>query len=358
VRDRIDETQWVQFVERELNSVAALQNAPLEVSSVFFGGGTPSLMSGRAVEAILNRISRLWSVSMDAEVTLEANPNSVDQERFNAYRAAGVNRISIGVQSFEDNALRQLGRVHDSNEAKRAIQTAALIFPRVNFDLIYARPGQTAADWAKELQHALSLGTEHLSLYQLTIEQGTAFASLHRQGKLSLPDENTAAEMYELTQEMCEASGMCAYEVSNHASPGGESRHNLLYWRYGDYAGIGPGAHGRLTINGERWALQSERLPERWAARIESGATAFSMVRIPAAEAAREQVLMNLRINEGLHLSSLASRWGMTIPAERLVALQQLRLIKVANGTVSATPRGRLVLNRVIGELAESLGAV
>ena len=355
VRQRIDEAQWLGFIEQELSRIAGMQHQRPEVRTVFFGGGTPSLMSGRAVGTVLNAISNLWPIAPDAEITLEANPNSVERERFRDYRAAGVNRVSIGVQSFDDRALRHLGRLHSAGEAKQAIETALATFTSVNFDLIYARPEQTLREWAAELQTALQFGTEHLSVYQLTIEQGTAFASLYRQGKLAMPDEDTAADFYQLTQEICEEASLPGYEVSNHARPGKESRHNLLYWRYGDYAGVGPGAHGRLTVNGERWGVESERLPERWAAGIASDRAGHSMFRIPAAEAAREQVLMNLRITEGLNLADLAQRWGATIPAQRLENLCQLGLISVSRGQVAATPKGRMVLNRVIGELADSL---
>lgn len=358
VRDHIDETQWVELIQRELKNIAALLNPAREVSSIFLGGGTPSLMSGSAVGAVLDTISNLWPIAVDAEITLEANPNSVEQGRFKEYRAAGVNRVSIGVQSFDDRALRQLGRLHGADEAKQAIQTALGTFPRVNFDLIYARPGQTAGEWAAELELALKFGTEHLSVYQLTIEKGTAFASLHRQGKLVLPDEDVSADLYQVTQDICGAAGMRAYEVSNHSRPGEESRHNLLYWRYGDYAGVGPGAHGRLTIDGRRWGVESERFPERWAGRIASAGAAYSKFEISACEAAREQVLTNLRIEEGLDIDDLAERWAMTISADRLKRLAKLDLITVTEERIAATAKGRLVLNQVIRELSDSLQPV
>jgi|SRR5690348_9876750 len=355
VRERIDETQWIRLVETELTAMTRLRMDWPQVESVFFGGGTPSLMSGRAVGAVLDTIFRLWKVNALAEITLEANPNSVERERFGDYRAAGVNRVSIGVQSFDDPALRQLGRAHNSEEAKRAVQTAKSIFPRVNFDLIYARPQQSVDEWVRELNQALQFGTEHLSLYQLTIEQGTAFAGLYRQGKLKLPDEDLAADFYAATQEICEAAGLPAYEISNHARPGQESRHNLLYWRYGDYAGVGPGAHGRLTIEGRRYASETERLPEKWTARVGSKGQGFSLSEICPRDAAKEHLLMGLRISEGVNLAEFATRWKLAPSGERLQRLQEMELIIVQHGYLSVSRAGRLVLNRVTHELTESL---
>jgi len=355
VRERIDEAQWIRLVLAELSAMARLRDEWPQVESVFFGGGTPSLMSGRAAAEILQAIGRLWKISTRAEITLEANPNSVERERFRDYRAAGVNRVSIGVQAFDDAALKQLGRAHDSNEAERAVETARLIFPRVNFDLIYARPQQTVAAWADELKDALRFQTEHLSVYQLTIEHGTAFAALHRQGKLAMPDEDLSAEFYAVTQEICEAAGLPAYEISNHARPGQESQHNLLYWRYGDYAGVGPGAHGRLTIRGQRYATQAERLPEKWAARIETTGQGFSLCEVSPHDAATEHLLMGLRITEGINLAEFSARWRLAPAPERVRRLEEIELIAVRQGNLSVTRSGRLVLNRVTQELAESL---
>jgi oxygen-independent coproporphyrinogen-3 oxidase len=356
VRPRVDEGQWARLVQRELARVASLQHVRPPVQSIFFGGGTPSLMTGVAVAAVLEAISRLWSVAPDIEVTLEANPNSVEQQRFRDYRAAGVNRVSIGVQSFDAESLKQLGRLHDAAEAKQAIALAIEVFPRVNFDLIYARPGQTIRAWEDELQSALAFGTEHLSLYQLTIEQGTAFATLHRSGKLVLPEDDIAAEFYTATQEVCDAAGLPAYEVSNHARTGGESRHNLLYWRYGDYAGIGPGAHGRLTLDERRIATESERLPERWAVKIETAGQGFSTNEISQHDAAREHLLMNLRLREGVDIAALAARWGLVPGADAVSRLQRLGLLRNDPGRLAATSAGGLVLNRLVQELTDSLG--
>jgi putative oxygen-independent coproporphyrinogen III oxidase len=355
VREQIDEAQWVRLIGAELQSVAALQDTRPTVGSIFFGGGTPSLMSPAAAASVLAVIGRLWRIQPDAEITLEANPNSVEQDRFHGYRAIGVNRISIGVQSLDDVSLRQLGRRHDSAAARSAIALAMNIFPRVSLDLIYARPGQLLADWERELQQALAFGTEHLSLYQLTIEDGTAFASLQRQGKLEIPDEDTASRHYERTQVLCQEAGLPAYEVSNHARHGGECRHNLLYWRYGDYAGVGPGAHGRLALGGGRFATDSERLPERWASRIAAEGRGFSLQRIENRDAAREHLLMNLRISEGLDLAAFAIRWGLQPSRQSIGELRRMRLVARHGSLISATRRGRLVLNQVVAKLADAL---
>lgn len=355
VRQQIDEAQWVRLIGAELQSIAALQEIKPAVSSIFFGGGTPSLMSPAAAGSVLAIIGRLWDIRTDAEITLEANPNSVEQDRFRGYRAAGVNRASIGVQSLDDSSLRQLGRLHDSREAKSAIALALSIFPRVSFDLIYARTGQTLIDWRNELKQALAFGTEHMSFYQLTIEQGTAFASLYRQGRLELPGEDMATELYELTQTLCEEAGLAAYEVSNHARPGCESRHNMLYWRYGDYAGVGPGAHGRLTLGGRRIATDSERLPERWASRIAAEGRGFSLETVEDRDAAREHLLMNLRISEGLDLTAFTGRWGLVPSPQALDELRRMRFIAQHGPRISATKPGRLVLNRLVTKLADSL---
>jgi oxygen-independent coproporphyrinogen-3 oxidase len=352
VRERFSETRWQDAILRELHAVKAMQgDARPGVRSIFFGGGTPSLMSGGAVGAVLDGIAALWPVAKDAEITLEANPNSVEQRRFRDYRAAGVNRVSIGVQALDDGALKALGRLHGAEEARRAIALAQAVFPRVNFDLIYARPQQTLDDWSRELKEALAFGTEHLSLYQLTIEPGTAYATLFRQGKLHMPDEDLAAAFYEATQEICEAAGLPAYEVSNHARPGCESRHNLVYWRYGDYAGVGPGAHGRLTGNGKRVATQAERLPERWLDEVERTGTSLVQTEISSADAAREHLLMNLRLSEGVDLAAYRVRWGTSPEPERIAALRDAELVSVVGGRLAATARGRLVLNAVIAQL-------
>ncbi len=352
VRERFDDMRWAAAVASELRAVAELQSARPAVSSIFFGGGTPSLMSGRALARVLDEIASLWSVNNDAEITLEANPNSVEQGRFRDYRAAGVNRVSIGVQALDDRALKALGRLHGAEEAKAAVRLALEIFPRASFDLIYARPEQTLSNWREELEEALAFGTEHLSLYQLTIEQGTAFATLARQGKLVLPEEDVAAEFYELTQELCAVSGLPAYEVSNHARTGAESRHNLIYWRYGDYAGVGPGAHGRLTLGNRRIATEAERLPERWLAAVEAKGSSIVTTDIPSPDAAREHLLMGLRLSEGIELAAYRKRWGAAPDAERIRDLVSSGFLCRDNARLRATAKGRLVLNRLIAEVS------
>jgi putative oxygen-independent coproporphyrinogen III oxidase len=343
VRAQFDESAWVQGIVRELEHVAALQGRerPI-VETVFFGGGTPSLMSGRAVGTVLDAIARLWPRANDVEVTLESNPASADAARFADYRAAGVNRLSLGVQALNDADLKLLGRLHDVAEAARALAWAQKTFERVSLDLIYARPGQSEQAWRAELKQALAFGTEHLSLYQLTIEPATPFATLHRTGKLVIPDDDRAAQLYEATQEMTQAAGRPAYEISNHARPGAEARHNLLYWRYGSYAGVGPGAHGRLDLGGKRLATTTERLPERWL-----NAT-MQTEEIAGADAAREHLLMNLRLAEGLDLDAFQARWGWAPDASRVPE----GLLGIEDGRLRATPRGRLVLNAIIAELA------
>ena len=354
VRERYDETRWAAGIGKELAAVAALQGEQRPtVTSVFFGGGTPSLMGGAAVARVLDAVAGLWAVSPDAEITLEANPNSVEQARFRDYRAAGVNRVSIGVQALDDRALKALGRLHGAEEAKLAIRLAQSVFPRVSFDLIYARPEQSREAWTAELNEALSFGTEHLSVYQLTIEPSTAYATLARQGKLRLPDDDSAAELYEQTQEITNRAGLPAYEVSNHAKPGAESRHNLTYWRYLDYAGVGPGAHGRLTISERRLATQAERLPERWLASVEEKGTSLVLTDVQPFEAAEENLLMHVRLTEGVNISAFRARWGWAPSPERIAKLRALGLVTLKDERLAATPRGRLVLNSIIGELAE-----
>ncbi|MBN9591668.1 MAG: coproporphyrinogen III oxidase [Alphaproteobacteria bacterium] len=357
VRSAIDEDGWRDAIVRELTWIAAWQDeggtARPAVETIFFGGGTPSLMSGAAVGGVLEAIAKLWPIAPGIEITLESNPASVDAARFQDYTAAGVNRLSLGVQALNDADLKMLGRLHNVREAKAALALACANFERVSFDLIYARPGQTPEQWQAELAEALSFGTEHLSLYQLTIEPATPFATLAREGKLIVPDDDHAAELYELTQAMTEAAGLPAYEISNHARPGAQSRHNLLYWRYGDYAGVGPGAHGRLSRDGMRHATQCERLPERWRAQVVArghGITEFAD--ISDRDAAREHLLMALRLKEGLDIAQWRARWGATLNEARLSQLAADGFLSHRDGRIAATPKGVLVLNRLIAELA------
>ncbi len=354
VRSEIDEVGWTDAILRELECTASLQDSARPVvRTIFFGGGTPSLMRGRSAGAVLDKIASLWPVANDVEVTLESNPASADAARFRDYRAAGVNRLSLGVQALNDADLKFLGRLHDLAEAKAALATAMAAFNRVSLDLIYARPQQTPQQWRGELEEALDFGTEHLSLYQLTIEPATPFATLARSGALRIPDDDCAAALYEITQELTECAGRPAYEISNHAMPGAECRHNLVYWRYGDYVGVGPGAHGRLTLGGRRFATINEKLPERWREAVaRAGHGMAEKVEIPSADAAREHLLMNLRLAEGIDLDAYRGRWGTEIDAVSIAALAREDLLAARDGRIAATPRGRLLLNAVIEVLA------
>jgi putative oxygen-independent coproporphyrinogen III oxidase len=355
VRSRIDDSEWVSGIVRELEYVAALQcPAPPVVESIFFGGGTPSLMRGQSVGTVLDAISKLWPIAFDVEITLESNPASADAERFRDYRIAGVNRLSLGVQALNDADLKALGRLHDVAEAKTALGLAMGCFDRVSLDLIYARSGQTVLQWRNELKEALAFGTDHLSLYQLTIEPMTPFATLARTGALTIPDDDTAAALYETTQELTDAAGTPAYEISNHAKSGAECRHNLLYWRYGDYAGVGPGAHGRLALGTRRLATSSERLPERWRAKVEAEGHAFiEYAELAREDAAREHLLMNLRLTEGFDLLRYEGRWGISLDRERIAALEGERVLEMRGDRLVATRSGRLVLNSVIAALVD-----
>ena len=353
VRSAIDEEGWVAAIGRELEWTAKAQgeDRPI-VETIFFGGGTPSLMSGKSTARILDKIARGWRMANDVEITLEANPASADAARFADYRAAGVNRLSLGVQALNDTDLKALGRLHNAEEGKAALALAMRNFGRVSLDLIYARPNQGDAAWRTELKQALAFGTGHLSLYQLTIEPETPFALLHKNGALVIPDEDVAAELYETTQELTEAAGLPAYEISNHARPGSESRHNLIYWRYGDYAGVGPGAHGRLSLKGRRMATATQRLPERWQDAVTKTGRAFAeVVAVSDADAAREHLLMNLRLAEGIDLAAYEKRWGARPNAEKIAGLSDQGLLTLAGEILTATPRGRLLLNAVISKL-------
>jgi putative oxygen-independent coproporphyrinogen III oxidase len=357
VRTQIEEAAWAKAIERELAFVAGeLVCARDPVTSIFFGGGTPSLMSGRAAGAVLDAITRHWPVAEDVEITLEANPSSVEAERFRDYRGAGVNRVSLGVQALNDHDLQFLGRIHNVAEARAAVSLAQSIFDRVSIDLIYARPNQTSAEWRAELKDAIDLGTDHFSLYQLTIEENTPFAAYARTGALKPLIDDSAADLYELTQEITEQAGLPAYEVSNHARPGSECRHNLLYWRYGNYAGVGPGAHGRLCLRGQRVATFCEKLPERWMDRVtREGHGIVEMTEIDQADAACEHLIMNLRLTEGLDLADYTDRWGTRLSTNRIRDLTADGLIELRGNRLAATPKGRLVLNTIIAALAETI---
>ena len=348
----IDEARFLAAYLTELSHFAALAPART-VTSIFFGGGTPSLMRPATVSAILDAIAGHWHLQGDAEITLEANPTSVEAENFAGYRSAGVNRLSLGVQALDDRSLKALGRQHSAEEALAALALGKRHFDRVSFDLIYAREGQTAIAWEAELRRALDHVADHLSLYQLTIEDGTPFAALHAAGSLRVPDGELASELYGLTQELCEVAGVPAYEISNHARPGAESRHNLLYWRGHDYAGVGPGAHGRITIDGTKRALSAIKSPEAWLAEVEAaGHGLASEESLSAADCAEEYLLMGLRLSEGIDLARLAAIGGSALDEARIGVLENEGLLARRNARLAATPKGRLVLNRLILELA------
>jgi oxygen-independent coproporphyrinogen-3 oxidase len=348
----IDQGDFVGAYLAELAHFASL--APgRTVSSIFFGGGTPSLMAPETVAAILDRIAALWIIAPDAEITLEANPTSVEAGRFSGYRAAGVNRVSLGVQSLDDASLKSLGRMHTSAEALAALAIAKQKFERVSFDLIYARQGQELQAWHDELTCALAHAQDHLSLYQLTIEPGTPFAALHASGALTIPDGEKSEAFYLLTQELCESAGLPSYEVSNHARPGAESRHNLLYWRGHDYAGVGPGAHSRITRNDGKHAIAIRKSPEDWLAAVTTSGHGIEQDEaLTPQNSADEYLLMGLRLSEGIDVKRLKSIDGRKLDDARLQQLEAQGLVKRTPGRLRATDSGRLVLDRLIVELA------
>jgi oxygen-independent coproporphyrinogen-3 oxidase len=348
----IDEARFARAFAAEIAATAAL--APgRSVSTIFFGGGTPSLMQPATIAAVLDAIARHWQVAANAEVTLEANPTSVEAERFRGYRAAGVNRVSLGVQALDDRALSALGRLHSAREALDAVGTARGIFERYSFDLIYARPQQTPQEWGNELTRALAEAGEHLSLYQLTIEADTPFATLHAAGKLHVPDQDTGRAFYDTTQEICAAHGLPAYEISNHARPGGECRHNL-YWRGHEYAGVGPGAHGRLDIDGSRHATATEKRPEAWLTRVErNGNGLITDDVLTREEMADEFLLMGLRLAEGIDPSRYAALAGRSLDAARVAALREHGLVETTDdGRLRVGMPGFPVLDAVVADLA------
>ncbi|WP_246175801.1 radical SAM family heme chaperone HemW [Roseovarius bejariae] len=351
VSRQINQAHWQAAYLKELDRYAEL--VPDRVlNSVFFGGGTPSLMAPETVAAILERVRKLWPAANDLEVTLEANPGSVEAGRFQAYAQGGVSRVSMGVQALNDTDLRRLGRIHTIEEARQAFDIARKNFDRVSFDLIYARQDQTLAAWRNELSEALTMAVDHLSLYQLTIEPGTAFGDRYDRGKLrGLPEEDLAADMYEATQEICDTAGLGAYEVSNHAKLGAESRHNLIYWRYGDYVGIGPGAHGRVTLNGQRYATEAWSNPDRWLRAVAEGDGEKRNEAILPTDQAGEYLMMGLRVREGIDPDRYAKLAGKPLPQDRLYYLQDLGLIETNANAIRATQKGRIVLNSVLVEL-------
>ena len=349
----IDEARFVRAYEAEI-AAAAARVPGRTVSSIFFGGGTPSLMHPSSVQTILDCIGKHWAIAGDVEVTLEANPTSVEATRFRGFRAAGVNRVSLGVQALDDAALKELGRLHTAQEALDAVAVARSIFNRYSFDLIYARPRQSLAAWAAELKRAIAEAAEHLSLYQLTIEQGTPFFGLHKAGKLIVPDEDSARDLYDLTQEICGKSGLPAYEISNHARPGAQCRHNLIYWRGHDYAGVGPGAHGRLTIEGRRVATETDRRPEAWLMRVEANGDGMTVnEKLTSGEVADEYLLMGLRLAEGIDTARYAALAGRALDPKRISILRGEGAVETTtDGRLRVTPSGFPLLDAVVADLA------
>jgi putative oxygen-independent coproporphyrinogen III oxidase len=349
----IDEERFARAFAREIATTAE-RTPGRSVSSIFLGGGTPSLMKPQTVGAILDAIGKHWNVARDVEVTLEANPTSVEATRFHGYRAAGVNRVSLGVQSLDDTQLKALGRMHSAREALDAVAIARKAFDRYSFDLIYARPNQTIDAWQAELKLAIAEAAEHLSLYQLTIEADTPFAGLHASGKLVIPDEDHARALYDATQELCSLHGLPAYEISNHARPGAECRHNLVYWRGDEYAGIGPGAHGRIDSDGVRRATATEKRPEAWLMRVEQlGHGVITDDTLTREERGDEYLLMGLRLREGIDPQRYRALAGRGLDQDRIELLRQEGAITVDNdGRLRVTQQGFPVLDAVVADLA------
>ncbi|TLU71705.1 radical SAM family heme chaperone HemW [Lichenicoccus roseus] len=355
VRDVVPEARFAHALSRELaHEAARLGRRPL--TSIFFGGGTPSLMAPDSVAALIEQATTLFDPVPDMEITLEANPTSVETGRLRGFREAGVNRVSLGIQALDGEALHRLGREHTAGEAIAALELARTLFPRISFDLIYARPGQAMAEWRAELDAALALVADHLSLYQLTIEPGTRYEALHRQGLIALPDEDDAAALYCETATVAARHGLLGYEISNYARPGAESRHNLAYWRYQDYAGIGPGAHGRLTLDGRLHATRRHRAPEPWAERVERmGSGQTSETPLEPGERAREMLLMGLRLAEGIPAARFAARTGIAladaIDGDVLGDAIEAGYVAWHGDCLAATSEGRLRLDALLAAL-------
>ena len=351
VAAHVDEARWARAFEVEI-ARNGLLTPGRHLNSIYFGGGTPSLMSPDLVDTILCAVKATWPLSNRCEITLEANPGSIEAGRFRGYRDAGVNRVSMGFQAMNDADLRRLGRMHSANEARQAFDIARDIFDRVSFDLIYARQDQTLADWATELGGALTMAVDHLSLYQLTVEDGTVFGDRFAKGQLrGLPGEDLSVAMYELTQDLCANAGLHAYEVSNHARSGAESRHNLNYWQGGDYVGIGPGAHGRVTVGGHRIATICQRAPDAWLTQVETrGMGDISAEILTREEAASEYVMMGLRLRDGIDRQRYRTMGGVE-KDDKIAYLMGLGMLERDEHALKATPQGRMLLNEVIRQL-------
>lgn len=349
----INQEIWAKAYLTAIEHYAA-QTPNRTLSSIYFGGGTPSLMDPSLVEGIINQAQKKWRFSNDIEITLEANPSSVEAKRFTAYRHAGINRVSLGIQALNDNDLRRLGRMHSVSDALKALEIARKTFDRFSFDLIYARQDQSLKDWETELNTALDLNPDHLALYQLTVEPGTVFGARHLVGKLSgLPDEDLSADMYDTTQNLCNNKGLPSYEVSNHSIEGGHSRHNMIYWNAGDYIGIGPGAHGRITLNNQRFATETPLNPEKWLQTVfHSGSGENLRDQISTKDQAIEYLLMGLRTTRGISLKRFKDLSNLEIKANKIKELQNFGLLKSQGGIISATPKGMPILNSLLRELA------
>lgn len=348
VWSKVDQADWAEAFEQEIDRVAVMTEGRI-LTSVFFGGGTPSLMESRTVDRILDRIRKRWSLANDIEITLEANPTSIEASRFQDFRMAGVNRVSVGVQAMNDADLKALGRLHSASEALQAVNIARKTFDRVSFDLIYARQNQSVPAWEKELAMALSFDPDHLSLYQLTIEEGTAFGDRFKRGLLrGLPDEDLGADLWEVTQSLCESAGLPGYEVSNHAKAGSESRHNLTYWRSGDWLGVGPGAHGRITLNGIRYETVCHSSPSAWLRSVRAENSGDSLFEpLDKGAVMEERALMGLRMAEGIEMPA---EWVST-KLYIINSLSEKRLLTEDNSRLTVTATGRPILNAVINAL-------
>jgi len=351
VVSQIDQSAWVTAYQSELRRMGELLPDRL-LNSIFFGGGTPSLMHPDTVAAVIEAARENWTFANDIEISLEANPGSVEAGRFAGYRDAGVNRISMGIQALNDDDLRRLGRIHTVDEARTAFDVARNCFDRVSFDLIYARQGQTLEAWKAELSEALSMAIDHLSLYQLTIEDGTAFGDRYARGKLrDLPTDDNAADMYLATQDICDSYGLPGYEISNHARPGAESRHNQIYWRYGDYVGVGPGAHGRITLDGQRYATEAPRAPGAWLDAVKKGRGLLPFEILKPEDQVVEHTMMGMRLFEGLDLERHEALAGKPLSVKKIQELTDWGMIVVDGARLRATSQGRAVLNAVLREL-------
>ncbi len=351
VRQTINQQLWLKAYLSEIERYAALVPGRL-LNSIYLGGGTPSLMEPALVHGILDKVRDSWTLANDIEITLEANPNSVEADRFKEYANAGVNRVSLGIQALNDTDLKRLGRLHTADEALRALDIAKTHFSRVSFDLIYSRQDQSQQSWESELNQALTLAGDHLSLYQLTIEDGTAFADRFMAGKLrGLPDDDQSADMFEFTRGLCQNAGFHNYEVSNFALPGAESRHNLIYWHYGDYIGIGPGAHGRITLNNQRYATETHLKPEDWLAKVKSGNSDQQITKMSATEQSQEYLMMGLRLTEGVDMVRYEQISGSQLNPAIVKDLEELGMLTLCDSRLCVTTKGRTLLNAVTAEL-------